>query len=236
MKSIAIIPARSGSKGIEHKNIMPVGNRELLNWSIRQAINAELDLIVTTDSQKYIDKVNLWFPTGEQNAGKFPYCPFKRKSTLAKDDTPTCSVILNVLDWLEENGHLYDTFILLEPTAPLRLTTDITMALATLRDDESIPAIVSVCADHRSHPALSFRMVRKFLQPNTDMPHLLRQSLEPFYHLTGTFYAARIPFYREHKTFITQKTRGVIVEPWQDHEIDEPDDIPIVELFIKKVM
>jgi len=229
MKTIAIIPARSGSKGIPDKNIKSVGGRLLIDWSIRQAKNAKLDVLVTTDSQKYIDTVNAMYP-------KENLCPFQRPKNLAKDDTPTNKVILHALDWLEENGKDYDSFILLEPTAPLRKTEDITKPMAIMRDNTSIKAIVSVCNSHRMHPALSFRMVRGYIQPNMDTPHLRRQSLEPFYHLTGTIYLADIDFYREHKTFITPATKGYVVEPWQDFELDEEMDVDIINLFIKRVV
>jgi len=230
MKTLAIIPARSGSKGITDKNIKHVGGRILLDWSIRQAQNAQLDIIVSTESQEYIDMINAMYPSKN-------YCPFQRPKSLAKDDTPSNKVILHALDWVEKNSNeKYDTLILLEPTSPLRLTSDITIPIATMRDDESIKSMVSVCASHRAHPALSFRMNRGYLQPNTDIPHLRRQSLDPFYHLTGTIYLSNIEFYREHKTFITPETKGYIIQDWQDFEIDAPDDIIIVECFIKRVM
>ena len=227
-KVIAIIPARGGSKGITDKNIKSVGGRVLIDWSIRQARNAQLDLIVSTDSSKYIDIVNAMYP-------KEGYCPFLRPKNLGKDETPTTNVILHALDWLDENRPgQYNTFILLEPTAPLRKTEDITRSIAMMRDDASIKAVVSVCDNHRMHPAISFRVNRGYLQPNTDMPHLRRQSLEPFFHLTGTLYLANIDFYREHKTFITPETKTFVVEERQDLEVDIPSDLTIMECRIKE--
>jgi CMP-N-acetylneuraminic acid synthetase len=228
MKTIAIIPARAGSKGISDKNIRSVGGRILIDWSIRCAKHALLDILVSTDSAKYVDIVNAMYP-------KEKLCPFVRPKKLAKDDTPTTGVILHALDWLEENCKgKYDTFILLEPTAPLRKTEDITKSIAMMRDNQSIKAVVSVCDSHRMHPAVSFRVNRGYLQPNTDMPHLQRQSLEPFYHLTGTIYMANIEFYRQHKTFITPETRVHIVEERQDLELDVPSDILLMECRIKE--
>jgi len=86
-------------------------------------VHAELDLIITTDSQKYIDMVNSMYPKGVQNQGRMLYCPFQRDKKLARDDTPTNRVVLDVLKWIDENRpDEYDAFVLLEPTAPLRFT------------------------------------------------------------------------------------------------------------------
>ena len=234
LKIIAIIPARSGSKGIPDKNVMDIGGRLLIDHSIRQAKAAGLDVIISTDSEEYKRRVDILYP-------KENLAPFIRPAKFARDDTPANKVILHVLDWLKEHQNHreepYNTFVYLEPTAPLRLVDDIKKAMGILREDISVPAVVSVCDSHRMHPMLSFRMNRRgYLQPNTDTPGILRQGLEPFYHLTGTIYAARIPFYRQHETFITQETRGIIVQQWQDYEVDSPDDVLVIKAFIGRVV
>ena len=58
MKKIyAIIPARSGSKGVKDKNLLKIKNRSLLDWSISAALRCEsIDRVfVSTDSEKYAD-------------------------------------------------------------------------------------------------------------------------------------------------------------------------------------
>jgi len=234
MKTLCIIPARSGSKGIKNKNVMDFCGRPLLGWNVWQAKNAQVDkIIISTDSKEYIDKVNSWYP-------KENLCPFIRPAKLAKDDTPSSKVILHAIDYMEkwaiENStvDLYDIVLVLEPTAPLRLTSDITIPLSWIKEGKCL-SVVSVCDSHRAHPSLSYRMNRGFLQPNVDTPHLLRQQLTPFYHLTGTIYAAEIEFYKQHKTFITDKTKGYVVQSWQDMEIDEPDDIEKIKPFMGRV-
>ena len=56
-KIIAIIPARSGSKGIKDKNIKLLNNKPLIHYSINAAKNSKFidSIIVSTDSKKYAD-------------------------------------------------------------------------------------------------------------------------------------------------------------------------------------
>ena len=55
MKILCLIPARSGSKGIKHKNIRNLSGKPLMAWSIEQAKNSKhsMRIIVTTDSEEY---------------------------------------------------------------------------------------------------------------------------------------------------------------------------------------
>ena len=229
MKTLCIIPMRSGSKGIPGKNMTAFAGQSLCRWTIDQAIasGAADRIIVSTDADDYRQRIDLWYP----GANLIPYL---RPKNLAKDNSKTSDVILHVLE--REPG--YDTILLLEPTSPLRLPGDIGTALATLRDREDAQAIVSVCDDHRAHPALSYRLSRaEFLEPGVDTPHFRRQQLDPFFHPTGTLYAARVDWYREHQTFLSHETIGYKVNKWQDYEIDEPHDLILVEaLFRKYVM
>lgn len=225
MRVLVIIPARSGSKGIPHKNVMDVGGRPLISWSIIQAKNAQVDkIIVSTDSEEYKRKIDSWFPGMD-------LVPFIRPEKLARATTPTADVILDVLERYKE----YGIFVLLEPTAPLRFTRDIQIPVSYLKDEKA-KAVVSVCDNHRCHPAHCYMLDRrKFIQPNADLPHLRRQDLTPMYHLTGTVYAAFSDWYKVHKTFITRETLGYKVENWQDKEIDEPDDIISILPFLSRV-
>lgn len=218
MKTLTIIPARSGSKGLPGKNLMNFCGQPLISWSIKQAKNAGMDkndnrIVVSTDSKEYKEKIDSWFPNED-------LVPYIRPKNLARDDTPSNKFILDAI----ERFPGFDTVLLLEPTSPLRTTSDITQPLAIIREGKA-KAVVSVSASHRMHPLLSFRMNRNLLQPNTDMPHLRRQAMTPFYHLTGTIYATDIKYYQEHKTFITDKTYGYIVKEYQDYEIDTQEDL-----------
>jgi CMP-N,N'-diacetyllegionaminic acid synthase len=228
MKTVAIIPMRSGSKGIRDKNMVTFYGKALCRHTIEQAQVSKLDrIVVATDSQEYKERIDLWYGPG--------FVPFLLPDNLTTDRTTSDKYIPWVLDWLEQNDKVkYDRFVLLEPTSPLRCPGDINAALDQM-EETNAPAALAVCDSHRCHPAISFRLSKKtkgyIKMPDT--PHPIRQQLDPFYHPSGLLYAARIDWYREHLTFMTEETAAYVVKPWQDYEIDVPLDIWIGEAILK---
>ena len=111
MKNIAIIPARSGSKGIPDKNIKDINGKPLIAWTIEAAIKSNMFncVMVSTDSDKYADIA--------RNYGA--EVPFLRSSENSSDTSSSWDVVREVLLKYEEMGFLFDTFTLLQPTSPL---------------------------------------------------------------------------------------------------------------------
>lgn len=109
----AIIPARSGSKGVPHKNIRLLHGHPLLAWSIAAAkLCTKIDrIIVSTDSEEYV-------AIAKQYGAE---APFIRPAQFASDTSTDRDVLLHVLTWFKEHeGHIPDTFVHLRPTTPLR--------------------------------------------------------------------------------------------------------------------
>lgn len=228
MKTVAIIPMRSGSKGIRDKNMATVYGKALCRHTIDQAKVSKLDrIVIATDSLEYKEMIDLWYGEG--------FVPFLLPENITTDRTTSDKYISWILDWLENNDKVkYDRFVLLEPTSPLRCPGDINAALDQMEETNS-PAILAVGDSHRCHPAISFRLSKKtkgFIKM-PDTPHPIRQQLDPFYHPSGTIYAAKIGWYREHLTFMTEETSAYVIKAWQDFEIDNPLDIFVVEAVFK---
>ena len=123
-KILAMIPARSGSKGIIGKNIKEIGGKPLIAWPIEVA-----------KSSKYIDKVIVSTDTDEIANVALKYgaeIPFLRPSDLAQDKSTTYSVIQNIISYYKELNETYDYFVLLEPTSPLTTSKDVDDAILEL--------------------------------------------------------------------------------------------------------
>ena len=113
MKILCIIPARSGSKGIPHKNIKLFHDKPLLAWSISQAQQSKYDMriIVSTDSQEYATIANNY---GTET-------PFLRPPEISQDLSTDYECIKHCLDWLKNNeNYIPDIVLQLRPTQPLR--------------------------------------------------------------------------------------------------------------------
>lgn len=109
---IAIIPAREGSKHLPGKNMRVLAGHPLVAWSIMQALEVEeIDkVVVTTDSDAIAGIASAY------------HCEsIIRPFDLCQDGTPVEQAILHVL----YNVGLYDYVVLLQPTSPLRLPSDI---------------------------------------------------------------------------------------------------------------
>ncbi len=113
MKILAIIPARSGSKGIKNKNIKLFNKKPLLAWSIIQAKESNYinRIIVSTDDKEYANIANSY---GAET-------PFLRPTTISQDLSTDLEFIQHCLNWLKSNENYYpDIIVQLRPTYPTR--------------------------------------------------------------------------------------------------------------------
>ena len=134
MKSLVVIPARGGSKGIPHKNIKLLNGKPLICYSIDVACQFTTDdnICVTTDDDEIIKVV-------EEYGLKVP---FKRPDYLATDTCGSNEVIQHAYRFFAEKGIQYDAILLLQPTSPFRKVEFLKEAVALY--DDSIDMVTSV--------------------------------------------------------------------------------------------
>lgn len=110
--TVALVPARSGSKGVPGKNIRLLGGHPLVAWTVAVCRQAELidRVIVSTDSHDYADVARRY---GAE-------VPFLRPAALAGDDSPDIDFIEHALDWLVTEGTEPTHVVHMRPTTPFR--------------------------------------------------------------------------------------------------------------------
>jgi CMP-N,N'-diacetyllegionaminic acid synthase len=138
MRTLVIIPARGGSKGIPRKNIKSFDGKPLIYYTIdcARAICQDEDICVSTDDDEIIQVV-------EDYGLKVP---FKRPEELATDTAGTYEVLLHALDFYEKNGVHYDVVVLLQNTSPFRVPQQVKEALSLYREDVDMVVSVKECA------------------------------------------------------------------------------------------
>lgn len=138
MRTLVIIPARGGSKGIPRKNIKPFDKKPLIYYTIdcARAICPDEDICVSTDDAEIISVV-------EQYGLKVP---FVRPAELATDTAGTYEVLLHALEFYEKKGINYDVVVLLQNTSPFRTPEQVKEALALYREDLDMVVSVKECA------------------------------------------------------------------------------------------
>jgi len=111
-KVIALIPARSGSKGVPNKNIRELGGHSVMEWSVAACLRSKYieRTIVSTDSEDYAELAKI---LGAE-------APFIRPAEISTDRSADVEFILHALNWLENNGELPVYVVHIRPTTPFR--------------------------------------------------------------------------------------------------------------------
>ena len=138
-KVIALIPARSGSKGIKDKNIQKINSKSLLERAIKSADVEGIDEVyVSTDSELYAKKaINLGAKV------------HKRNQIDASDIASSESVIKSFIKFIERKNNIKFTLLLLEPTSPFRNRNHVSSSLKLFNTfDKKLP-LVSCCLANR---------------------------------------------------------------------------------------
>lgn len=219
MQTLAIIPARGGSKGIPRKNVLPLLDKPLIAHTIDAALGAgRVDRVVVSTDDAEIAAV----------ARAYGAEVVMRPEALASDVARSEDALLHVLDHLEQaENYAPDLLVFLQCTSPLTSSGDI---------DGTIAALVDEAAD----TALSVVPFHYFLwhanaQDGADgVNHdksfrLMRQQREPEFVETGSVYVMKVPQFREvgFRFFGRTAMHEIPAEHWQ--EIDEPADFRIAE-------
>ena len=225
-RTLALIPARGGSKGLPGKNIRPLAGRPLLAWSIAAAQQAGLDRIeVSTDTSEIA-------AVARQHGARVPGL---RPAALATDTASSIDLALHCLDQASKRGERYKYLLLLQPTSPLRTASDIRAAFKLLRARKGA-AVVSVCpCEH--HPWHSNTLpedaaMTDFLRP--ELQHQGRQQLPRHYRLNGAIYLARTDYLKEQHGFIGADTYALILPPERSIDIDNQLDFDFAEFLLNR--
>jgi len=227
-KILALVPAIGGSKGLPRKNIKPLCGKPLIAWTIETAkASRYLDKIVVSTDDKEIAGIAISY--GAE-------VPFSRPTELATDNAKIIDVVLHIINWLENNGELYDLIVLLQPTSPLRLSTDIDSAIKMIFQ-KSAKSIVSVC-EVEHHPYLSNQLpengcMKDFLR--CEVINTNRQELPTFFRLNGAIYIAYCNYLKKQKTFFGKDTYAYIMPRERSIDIDSETDFNLAELLINKM-
>jgi CMP-N,N'-diacetyllegionaminic acid synthase len=233
MKTLAFIPARSGSKGIPNKNIKLLSGRPLITYSVESACLSDIDIIViSTDSADIFSIAQLYVKN------HFP----KRLSSLVWHHRPSnisgdCDVIstaivhffsVNLIDNVSD-------FVILQPTSPIRKESDINLSLEILKS-QSYCSVISVC-DPLHHPR------EVLIKKNNSVTFLLdhhpgeqRQQYEKMHFINGSIYAYKKEYYLKNPQVVY--TDSFLLEMDQVHsvDIDSIDDFYYADYLITRLL
>ncbi len=185
MRNLAVIPARSGSKGLPDKNIRRLAGKPLLAYSVEAALRSDVfvTVMVSTDSESYAKVA--------REAGA--EVPFLRSAERSSDTSSSWDAVREVLSIYASREIEFDTVSLLKPTSPFRMPEDIVGAYR-LFDERQADAVTGVTET-------DFPVQQCFFLPESSSMDTFgrspyrnarRQELKPYYQENGAIYIVRV--------------------------------------------
>lgn len=223
MNRIAIIPARSGSKGLRDKNIIDLCGKPLMAYSIEAALQSGIfdRVIVSTDSKEYGE-------IGMKYGAEVMY----RGDELSNDNASTFMVLENLLGRLEKRP---DYFVLLQPTSPMRDASHIREAVELFEKKQNeFDFLVSVKeAEHAKvlvNPIEEDGSLKHF---DTDFSNYKRQSFKD-YSPNGAIFIGKPQAYLERKHFFGARTVAYMMNEFDSVDIDNELDYELAKICMTR--
>ncbi len=231
-KSVAFIPARSGSKRVPNKNIKPLGGHPMLAYTVRAAIDSGVfdAVICATDSEQYADVARHY---GAE-------VPFLRSSEISGDKSPDIEWVVWMLKALKEQGRDYDIFSILRPTSPFRLPETIQRAWKLFTQDSSADSLRAI-EKCKQHPGKMWvirgqRMlpVMPFTNGNTPWHSSQYAALPEIYAQDASLEIAwsRVPL--ESGSIAGEAIIPFVSQGLEGFDINEPEDWLLAEHYLAK--
>ena len=224
LRVLAVIPARGGSKGLPRKNIVDLAGKPLIAWTIEASLNSKyITKTVVSSDDKEISSV----------AREYGLEVVQRPENLASDDATSESVVKHVVDFFRLNKEEFDVLILLQPTSPLRTSSDIDNAFL-IKLENKATAVISV-TQNDNKILKSFKYTSKgFLEgiSNNSYPFTSRHKLPKTYLSNGAIYIVDVEEFIKRCSFLTDETVGYSMEASKSYDIDTQEDLAkIARLF-----
>ena len=225
MRILAVIPARGGSKGIPHKNIISVAGKPLIVWSIEAALGSKYvtKTVVSSDDEAILSV-----------AREHGVEPLKRPETLATDEAGSEGLIVHALEAEKEQGNTYDYVMLLQPTSPLRGTTEIDEAVEQLQKSDAHALISVYTPEHTPYKAFKLSKNGR-LEGLVDnkTPFMRRQDLPQTFMPNGAIYLIETELFLETRSlFCEDGTVAYEMSREKSVDIDTTDDVNIVDKLL----
>jgi len=228
--TLAIIPARGGSKRIPRKNLHLLGGKPLIAWTIETALASQmLDRVIVTTDDREIASV------ADRLGAEIP---FMQPPDLAQDHIADFAVCSYAVQWLLNNETYYPDFIVwLRPTSPLRRIDDIDGAILKLieTDADCVRSVTLV----EQHPYWMKRLaddrLLPFLRGKDEKTYYQRQLLPTLYYLNGAVDVTKTSNVLKKGFIFGGDMRAYVMPPERSVDLDSEMDFELAEIIMQKM-
>lgn len=226
MKTLVLIPARGGSKGIPGKNTRLLEGKPLLHYSIdiARCFFEDADICLSTDADYILESAR---ETGLD-------VPFRRPEVLASDTAKSSDVILHALNFYRERNNMdYERMLLLQPTSPFRRAEHIRSALENFSPKSEMLIGVKE-TDANPYYVLMEEDEFGLLQKSKTADFTRRQDCPAVWQVNGALYLFSVAAFRKHNSLAPLKKEKIVMDAVSSIDLDNPLDWTIAECIASK--
>lgn len=222
-RTIAIVTARGGSKGLPGKNLAPLMGKPLIAHTILAGLTCPgvARVVVTTDHPDIARVSREW---GAEVIDRPP--------ELATDTASSIDAVGHALGVLRAGGEDAERLALLQPTSPLRTAGHLADCLDRWRAAATVSAISVTEYEHSPYKAFTLDGDRLSPLFGAECLSSPRQTLPPIYRPNGAIFAIGIPAFLEAHTFFVAPVMAYIMSGEDSVDIDTPADLAAAEFLL----
>ena len=234
MKILAIIPARSGSKGIPNKNIIDVCGKPLIQYSIESALSLKAKgliekVIISTDSDT-IAKISL--KLGAE-------VPFLRPKEISGDKSKSIDFITHAIKYFEDINEFYDFILLLQPTSPLRKLKHLEKSIKLLKNNMQLDSLISCYREEYINDLVMYKTDKENIDKLNPLNQnhnkgVRRQDHGDVYVRNGAIYLTRVDYFKETNQIISNSPLLIEMKKSESINVDSIEDLEILKKIICK--
>jgi CMP-N-acetylneuraminic acid synthetase len=216
LRTIAVIPARGGSRGVPGKNLLRLGGVPLLGrsiWAARHAQRVDAVFVSTDDAAI------------AATASRFGAGVIHRPAALSGDAASSEAALLHALDTLAAQSGTPERLVMLQCTSPFTTGEEIDHCVAAL-DDPPVACALSVVPDHSFLWGIGPQGFAVGTNHDETRQRPLRQTLPPQYRENGAIYAMRVAEFRQVGRRFCGPVAAIPVAP-SGPEIDDLSDVTL---------
>ncbi|MBO4461985.1 MAG: acylneuraminate cytidylyltransferase family protein [Lachnospiraceae bacterium] len=224
MRRIAVIPARSGSKGLKDKNIKEMAGKPLMAYTIEAArLSGVFDeVMVSTDSEKYAEIARKYGA----------HVPFLRSEATSGDKASTWDTVREVIGNYKNLGEEFDVVAVLQPTSPLRTADDIKGGME-LFDKNNASAVIGVCELEHSinicNTLGANNSMNGFFDSNVSGR---RQDAGKYYRINGALYIQKVDALMNKENLYGEGSYAYVMDKKASIDVDDEMDFKMAEVLM----
>jgi len=218
IKTLAVIPARGGSKRLNRKNIIKLRSKPLIYYTIEAAKKCKYitDLILSSEDDEIISVAKNYDIE----------VPFKRPRSLSGDQVRNIEVVQHAMNFMEKKKQIkYDNLVLLQPTSPIRKSEDIDHAIKYLSNSK-LNTAVSVKGPFKKRDSILKKLVQGSIVPYSKKD-------DTFYIYNASIYAVKTSYFKKYKKLVSNKQIPIIMDKFHSIDIDDIFDLKLAEMALK---